>query len=45
VLDALGGAGFGDLTAVQTVFDGSTDAPEIREGHGAGLFVVVRGRS
>jgi len=45
VLDALTGAGFGELTTVQTVFNGSTDAPEIREGHGAGLFVVVRGRS
>lgn len=49
VLAALAHAGFCDLRAVQTVFGGAAGSeegaePVVRPGHGAGLFVVVRGR-
>jgi SAM-dependent methyltransferase len=40
-------AGFGDLVAVQTIFEPSEDMEErspVEPGHGRGLFVVVRGR-
>ena len=47
VLDALERAGFGELASAQTVFNSATDSqegpPRVESGHGAGLFVVVRG--
>ena len=43
----LKGAGFQDLTFVQTVFRSHKEAEQVqpvREGHGEGVFVVVRGK-
>ncbi len=48
VLGALERAGFGELASAQAVFSPATDSeespPTVESGHGAGLFVVVRGR-
>ena len=47
ILSMLTQAGFLDLKSVQTLFEdphGLTELSPLREGHGEGMFVVVRGR-
>ena len=47
VVVALARAGFEELVSVQTIFDSPSDVEDlspVEPGHGAGLFVVVRGR-